>query len=62
MTGWNAAKRRYRLVHQAAEDIVQNRQRGLTRWQPAIEAEYGNLDNFLRDIQRRCFTTVPARW
>jgi len=61
MTGWNAAKRRYRLVHQAAEDIVQNRQRGLTRWQPAIEAEYGNLDNFLRDIQRRCFTTVLAR-
>lgn len=61
MTGWNTARRRYRLVHDAAADIVRNRQRGLTRWQPAIEAEYGNVDNFLRDIQARYFTTVLAR-
>jgi hypothetical protein len=61
MTGWNTAKRRYRLVHQAAADIARNGQRGLTQWQPAIEAEYGNVDNFLRDIQRRYFTTVLAR-
>lgn len=61
MTGWNTAKRRYQLVHQAAADIAQNRQRGLTQWQPAIEAEYGTVDNFLRDIQRRYFTTVLAR-
>jgi hypothetical protein len=57
----NAAKRRYRLVHHAAADIARNRQRGLTQWQPAIEAEYGNVDNFLRDIQARYFTTVLAR-
>ena len=61
MTGWNTANRRYQLVHQAAADIARNRQRGLTQWQPAIEAEYGTVDNFLRDIQRRCFATVLAR-
>ena len=61
MTGWDTAKRRYRLVHQAAPDIAGDGQRGLTQWQPAIEAEYGNVDNFLRDIQRRYFTTVLAR-
>jgi len=61
MTGWDTAKRRYRLVHHAAADIARNRQQGLTRWQPAIEAEYGTVDNFLRDIQRRYFTTVLAR-
>jgi hypothetical protein len=48
-------------VHQAAADIARNRQRGLAQWQPAIEAEYGTVDNFLRDIQRRYFTTVLAR-
>ena len=61
MTGWNTANRRYRLVHQAAADIARNRQPGLTQWQPAIEAEYGTVDHFLRDIQRRYFTTVLAR-
>jgi hypothetical protein len=61
MTGWNTAKRRYRLVHQAAADIARGGQRGLARWQPTIEAEYGNVDNFLRDIQRRYFITVLAR-
>ena len=61
MTGWDTATRRYRLVHQAAADIARNRQRGLTQWQPAIEAEYGTVDNFLRDIQRRYFTTALAR-
>lgn len=61
MTGWNTANRRYQLVRQAAADIARNRQRGLTQWQPAIEAEYGTVDNFLRDIQRRYFTTVLAR-
>ena len=61
MTGWDTATRRYRLVHQAAADIARNRQRGLTQWQPAIEADYGTVDNFLRDIQRRYFTTALAR-
>jgi hypothetical protein len=61
MTGWDTAKRRYQLVHQAAADIAQSGQRGLTQWQPAIEAEYGTVDNFLRDIQWRYFTTVLAR-
>ena len=61
MTGWNTAKRRYRLAHHAAADIARSGQRGLTQWQPAIEAEYGNVDNFLRDIQARYFTTVLAR-
>lgn len=48
-------------MHQAAPDIARGGQRGLTQWQPAIEAEYGNVGNFLGDIQRRCFTTVLAR-
>ena len=61
MTGWNTAKRRYRLVHYAAADVARSGQPGLTRWLPAIEAEYGNVGNFLADIQRRCFTTALAR-
>jgi hypothetical protein len=61
MTGWNTAKRRYQLAHHAAADIARSGQRGLTQWQSAIEAEYGNVDNFLRDIQWRYFTTVLAR-
>jgi hypothetical protein len=61
MTGWNTAKRRYRLVHHAAADVARSGQQGLTWWQPAIEAEYGNIGNFLRDIQRRYFTTALAR-
>ena len=61
MTGWNTAKRRYRLVHHAAADVARTGQSGLTRWQPAIEAEYGNVGNFLRDIQRRYFTAALAR-
>jgi hypothetical protein len=61
MTGWNTVKRRYRLVHQAAADVARSGQRGLTQWQSVIEAEYGNVDNFLRDIQRRYFTTALAR-
>lgn len=61
MTGWDTAQRRYRLVHNAAADIARNGQQGLTRWQPAIEAEYGTVDNFLCDIQRRYFTTVLAQ-
>src|SRR5215831_4315972 len=61
MTGWNTAKRRYRLVHQAAPDIARSGQQGLAQWRPAIEAEYGNVDNFLCDIQRRYVTTVLAR-
>lgn len=61
MTGWDTTKRRYQLVHQAAPDIARGRQQALTQWQPVIEAEYGSVDNFLRDIQRRCFTTVLAR-
>jgi len=61
MAGWNTAKRRYRLVHHAAADLAQSGQRGLTPWQPVIEAEYGSIGNFLRDIQRRYFTTALAR-
>jgi hypothetical protein len=48
-------------VHHAAADLARSRQRGLTQWQPAIEAEYGSVDNFLRDLQRRYFTTALAR-
>jgi hypothetical protein len=59
MTGWNTAKPRYRLVHHAAADVAQSGQRGLTQWQPAIEAEYGNLDNFLRTSRR---ATSPPCW
>jgi hypothetical protein len=31
MTGWDTAKRRYQLVHQAAADIARDQQRGLTQ-------------------------------
>jgi len=61
MSGWNTAARRYRLVHEAAADVARRGQPGLIRWQPAIEAEYGDVGSFLRDIQRRYFTTALAR-
>jgi hypothetical protein len=61
MTRWDTATRWHQLVHHAAADLARNPQRGLTQCQPAIQAEYGTVDNFLRDLQRCYFTTALAR-
>ncbi len=61
MSGWERTRRRYRLVHDFARDFASDSTSALAGWKTAIEAEYGDLDQFLRDVQRRCFAAVDAR-
>lgn len=59
MGNWDRAHRRYRLVHAAAEGFAA---RGsLEPWLPEIEAEYGDFDAFLRDVQVRYLRGIEAR-
>ncbi|NUR83362.1 MAG: hypothetical protein HOY71_04655 [Nonomuraea sp.] len=59
MASWEQAHRRYRLAHEVAGDFAG---RGtLEPWLPEIEAEYGELDAFLRDVQVRYFRAIEAR-
>lgn len=61
MVGWEQARRRYRLVHDVADDFATRGPVALAAWEPAIETEFGGLDGFLRDVQRRFHTTTEAR-
>jgi hypothetical protein len=59
--GWEQAGRRYRLVHDVAGDFAKGGRRALAAWRPAIDTEYGDLDAFLRDVQRRYYRAAEAR-
>jgi hypothetical protein len=61
MAGWEQARRRYRLVHDVAGDFARSGPGALAEWRPAIETEFGDLDDFLRDIQRRFHTAAETR-
>jgi hypothetical protein len=61
MTGWAQAGRRYRLVHDVAGDFARSGKAAFAKWGPAIETEFGDLDDFLRDAQRRFHTAAEAR-
>jgi hypothetical protein len=61
MTEWDRARRRYRLVHDLAAAFEKKGPQALTeRWSELV-AEYGDLDHFLRDVQRRYLTAVYTR-
>jgi hypothetical protein len=61
MTGWEQARRRHRLAHDVAGDFARNGPEALAGWRPAIETEFGGLDDLLRDVQRRLHTAAEAR-
>ncbi|MFB9834125.1 hypothetical protein [Actinoallomurus acaciae] len=61
MAGWEQTRRRHRLVHDVAGDFARNGPRALAAWRPAIETEFGGLDDLLRDVQRRLHTAAEAR-
>ena len=61
MPGWAQVRRRYRLVHEVTSDFGRTGPGALVEWQSAIEAEFGDLGSFLRDVQRRYLTAVHAR-
>jgi hypothetical protein len=61
VAGWEQVRRRHRLVHDVAGDVAKGGRRALARWRPTIDAEYGDLDAFLRDVQRRYRRAAEAR-
>lgn len=61
MSGWEQTHRRYQLVYAVADDVARRGQVALEEWQPAIEAEYGSTDAFLRDVRRRWDLAMAAR-
>ncbi|WP_433179363.1 hypothetical protein [Actinoallomurus sp. CA-150999] len=58
MTEWERARRRYRLVHDLAAAFEKKGPRALADRQHEVVAEYGDLDRFLRDVQRRYLTAA----
>lgn len=58
MTEWERARRRYRLAHDLAAAFERKGPRALTERQAELVAEYGDLDHFLRDVQRRYLTAA----
>lgn len=60
MSGWERTHRRYRLVYAVAEDVRRNGKAAVTRWQGAIDAEFGGPEGFLLDVRRRWLTAVAA--
>src|SRR5437764_6209805 len=61
MAGWQAVRRRYRLLDGFARDFARSGHQAVNEWQSAIEAEYGDFGDLLRDIQRRYLTAAEAR-
>jgi hypothetical protein len=61
MTGWDRARRRYRLVHDLAAAFEKKGPQALTERRSELVAEYGDLDHFLRDVQRRYLTAAYTR-
>src|SRR2546430_1369243 len=58
MTEWERARRRYRLVHDLAAAFEKKGPRALAERQHEMVAEFGDLDHFLRDVQRRYLTAA----
>ncbi|MBA0125272.1 hypothetical protein H0B56_06930 [Haloechinothrix sp. YIM 98757] len=60
MSGWSQVRRRYQLVYAVAEDITRHGAQALDGWLADIDAEFGDLGAFLKDVQRRWHTAVDA--
>ncbi|MFC7342794.1 hypothetical protein [Saccharopolyspora griseoalba] len=61
MSGWQRTRARYRLVHEVAAECLRGGPEALSQRKAAIEAEYGDVEQFLRDVQRRYRMAVEAR-
>ncbi|MGH3518609.1 MAG: hypothetical protein ACRDQ7_14565 [Haloechinothrix sp.] len=60
MSSWERTHRRYRLVYAVADAIALRGPEVIDEWQAAIHAEFGGMDGFLKDVQRRWYTAVDA--
>jgi hypothetical protein len=61
MSGWERTHRRYRLAYAVAEDVARRGPGALSDWASQIDAEYGDVGQFLLDVQRRWHNAVDAR-
>ena len=59
--GWDQVHRRYELVQQTADAVARYGPGAVDDWRPAIDKEYGGVDGWLRDVQRRWYSTVDAQ-
>ncbi|MGH3451115.1 MAG: hypothetical protein ACRDQW_10395 [Haloechinothrix sp.] len=60
MSNWERTHRRYRLVYAVADAIALRGPEVIDEWQAAIHTEFGGMDGFLQDVQRRWYTAVDA--
>jgi hypothetical protein len=59
---WDRLHRRHRLVHAVLDDIARtDRPAVAPRFAAAIDAEFGDLGGFLRDVQLRWYRAFDAR-
>jgi hypothetical protein len=59
---WDRAHNRYEVAARVLDDVRRSRHaETLTRWSDEIEAAFGDLDAFLRHVQRRWYTALAAR-
>ncbi|HEV2782209.1 MAG TPA: hypothetical protein VGX25_22690 [Actinophytocola sp.] len=59
---WNRAHRRYRLVHAVLAGIARTgRPEVPARLAAAVDAEFGDFGEFLRDVQARWYRAFDAR-
>lgn len=60
MSGWEQTHRRYNLVYAVADDLARRGPVAIDDYKSAIDAEYGGIEGFLLDVQRRWFNAVDA--
>ena len=59
---WDRVHNRYRVAAWVLDDVRRSRRpETISRWSDEIEEAFGDLDSFLRHIQRRWYTALAAR-
>ena len=58
---WDRVHRRDELVRQTIDAVARYGPDALGAWRAAIDAEYGGVDGWLLDVQRRWYAAIDAR-
>lgn len=59
---WQRVHNRYRVAAGVLEDVSRSGSaETISRWSDDVEAAFGDLDSFLRHVQRRWYTALGAR-